>query len=67
VSRVNFQERLDLDGNGGGSAVNLTKVLLFTKNLFYGVCVCWGHALIARPEEHTRARRSFLDLWPTYL
>ncbi len=52
---VKFPFGVDLDGNGGGSAANLTKVLLFRKTLFYYI-VCWGLVLIARPEEHTRTK-----------
>ena len=38
----------------GGSASNLTNELFLDENLVY--VMCWGLALLARPEEHTRTK-----------
>ena len=54
---------LDIDGNRRGSAANLTTVLFLDKNLFYSVLGPRAN----REARGTHARRSFLDLWPTYL
>jgi len=53
---------LDIDGKRRGSAANLTTVLFLDKNLI----VCWGLALIARPEEHTHEDPFWIFGLPTY-
>ena len=54
---------LDIDGNGRGSAANLTTVLFLDKNLFYSVLGPRAN----REARGTHARRSFWIFGlPTY-